>query len=58
MRSTIVTWLGLLALEALAVPAPQAPAQTNKQASLIEVLMGERADALMERTGGERVTIQ
>ncbi|KAE9980530.1 hypothetical protein EG328_000266 [Venturia inaequalis] len=57
MRFTIVTWLGLLALQALAVPAPQAPAQTNKQASLTEVLMGERADALMERTGEKIVEI-
>lgn len=57
MRSTTITSLGLLALQALAAPAPQVPAPAKK-ASLAEVLMGERIDALIDRTGGKRADIR
>lgn len=53
MRSAIISSLGLFALQALAVPAPQVATQAKK-ASLANVLLGERVDALMDRTGGRQ----
>lgn len=51
MRPTIVTSLGLFALQALAAPAEKRQA---KKASLAEMLLGERIDALIDRTGGQK----
>lgn len=51
MRSTIVTSLGLFALQVLAAPAEKRQA---KKASLAELLLGERIDALIDRTGGKK----
>jgi hypothetical protein len=48
MKSTIITSLGLLALQALAAPAEKRQAKK----SLADVLMNERIDALIDRTGG------
>jgi hypothetical protein len=52
MRSTIVTSLGIFALQALAAPAEKR--QAKKAASLSEILLGERIDALIDRTGGKK----
>lgn len=55
MKSTIVTSLGLFALQALAAPAEKR--QQAKKASLSEILLGERIDALIDRTGGKKDNI-
>ena len=51
MRSTIVTFLGLFALQAIAAP------QAKSSKSLAELLMGERIDALIDRTGEKIVEV-
>jgi len=49
MKSTLVTWLALLVLQALAVPTEK---RQTKTPTLTELLLGERIDALIDRTGG------
>jgi len=53
MRSTIITSLGLFALQAMAAPAEKRQAKK----SLADLLMNENIDALIDRTGGMRPII-